>query len=850
MRLGSWLALAAREFRGSVGRLVFFAACLSVGVAAVVAVDGLATALDSSIQGQARELLAADISISSRRPIPEEVSTAIGSIPETQTARVRQLLSVVSVPIEGDDAEGPGPSLLCELKAAEPGYPYYGRLETQPARPIADLLSGDRVLVGAELLTRLDLSIGDRLRIGSTTATISGTITGEPDRMEGSFLFGPRVLMSVATLERSDLTGTGSRVSYRLLVRLGDGATPEDVEDAAGVIRDAISDPEFVDVDTYVEAQPALRDNLQRVGRFLGLVALLSLLIGGIGVAQAVRAWLASRLDAIAVQRAIGVRPREAFALYLGQTALLAFVGSLFGAFVGALVARAAPWFIADLLSVRVEIGWQPLSMIRGIALGIGVAVIFALRPLFDVLRVPPVRVLRRDADPLPIRRGIAVILTSILAAGVATTATIQSGSAVRGILFAAGLIAATAILAVGARLVMKLVAQSPRDLGSVALRHGLAGLGRPGAGTLGAVVALGLGVLTVLGMHLIQSRLAAQLDTDLPDNAPTAFLIDIQPDQWDGVRLILEEAGAEDLASVEVVMARLRSINGVPVSELVQPREGDNRDRRWVLTREQRLTTMRELPEDNVVISGALWSNPERDEVSIERDFAEDLGVDVGDTITLDVQGVPLELLVSSIRTVEWGRFTINFFLVVEPGVLDEAPRYRIATVRLPDALEGATQDRLAASFPNVTMLRLREVLQKIVAVLEQLGLGVRFLGGFTVLAGIAILAGAISATAARRGREVALYKTLGMTRAQVAGVFAVEYALVGLVAGTIGTVGAVALAWAIVRYGFEIGWAWSPGVYALAILVAIALSVVAGLATSARALAVRPLTILRQGD
>jgi putative ABC transport system permease protein len=420
----------------------------------------------------------------------------------------------------------------------------------------------------------------------------------------------------------------------------------------------------------------------------------------------------------------------------------------------------------------------------------------------------------------------------------------------VRGTLFAVGLIAATAILAVGARLVMKLVARSPRDLGSVALRHGLAGLGRPGAGTLGAVVALGLGVLTVLGMHLVQSRLAAQLDTDLPDNAPTAFLIDIQPDQWEGVRHILEESGAEDLASVEVVMARLRSINGVSVSELVQPREGDSRDRRWVLTREQRLTTMRELPEDNVVISGALWSDPDRDEVSIERDFADDLGVVVGDTIALDVQGVPLELLVSSIRTVEWGRFTINFFLVVEPGVLDEAPRYRIATVRLPDASEAATQDRLAASFPNVTMLRLRDVLQKIVAVLAQLGLGVRFLGGFTVLSGIAILAGAISATAARRGREVALYKTLGMTRAQVAGVFAVEYALVGLVAGTIGTVGAVALAWAIVRYGFEIGWAWSPGVYALAILVAIALSIVAGLATSARALAVRPLAILRQGD
>ena len=849
MRLRQWIALAVRESRGSAGRLVFFAACLSVGVAAVVAVAGLAQALDSGIQGRARELLAADIAVSSRRPIPDDVVAAVDSLPGARRTGVIELPSVVSMPAADDESGSPGPSLLCEIKAVGPGYPFYGEVVTEPGRPLDELLGADRVVVGPELLTRLGAGIGDRLRVGSALFTISGTVSAEPDRLEIGLTFGPRVVMSLEGLERTGLLGLGSRVGYRVLVRLPGEAAPAELRAAAETIRAAVADPQFVEVETSAEAQPALRNALARVERFLALVALLSLLIGGIGVAQAVRAWLAGRLDAIAVLRALGVRPREVFALYLGQTALLALVGSVAGALVGTVTARLVPALLGDLLPVEVAVGWQPAAMLRGVVLGVGVAVLFALRPLVDVLRVPPVRVLRRDADPLPVNRALAVVLFAVLVAGVAVTATAQSGSVVRGGLFALGLMVATAILTAGAWLVVRAVGKTPREFSSVALRHGLAALARPGSGTLGAVVALGLGVLTVLGMYLVQGRMSAQLEADLPEDAPTVFLVDIQPDQWDGVRASLEEAGAENLDSVEVVMARLQAINGVPVDELVPERGEDSGDRRWVLTREQRLTSLETLAEDNVIVEGALWSDPDRAEVSIEQDFAADLGVGVGDTVTFNIQGVPLELLVSSIRTVEWERFSINFFLVVEPGVLDAAPRYRIAAARLTEAAEMPLQDRLAATFPNVTMLRIREVLDKVVAVLRQLGFGVRLLGAFTVLAGIAILAGAVSAGAVRRGRQVALYKTLGMTRLQVVAVFTVEYALVGLVAGVLGTVGGVVLAWLVTRFGFEIAWAWSPGIYALAAATTVVLSVVAGLAASTRALAVRPLAVLRQG-
>jgi putative ABC transport system permease protein len=845
MTLTSWLLIALREFKGSAGRLLFFAACLSVGVAAVVAVESLSRALDEGIQGQAKQLLAADLAISSRRPIPDDMVAAVEAMASAQWTRKSELPSVVSVPGGGNT---PGSSLLCELKAVGAEYPFYGELVTDPSRPISESLNPQTVLVDPELLTRLGIGVGDVLRIGDSLFEIAGTVVSEPDRLGASFAIGPRVLLSTEGLARSGLTGVGSRVEYNLLVKLRADAGQEEVVAAAQTLRNVNKDPGFIRIETYAEAQPNLRRGLGRVGRFLGLVALVSLLVGGIGVAQAVRAWLAGRLDAIAVLRAIGVRPREVFGLFLGQTIVLALAGSLAGGVIGTLVAKAVPGLLAELLPVGVQVGWQPEAMVRGIALGIGVAVLFALRPLIDVLRVPPLRVLRRDADPLPVSRLAAAGLSAVLAVGIATAATLQSGSLARGLQFAIGMSVATSLLALGAWLVMRAVGNVPRDVATVFLRHGLAALARPGSGTLGAVVALGLGVLTVLGMYLIQGRLTAQLDAELPDEAPTAFLIDIQPEQWDGVRSVLQEAGAQDLQSVEVVMARLQSINGAPISELVETADQSSRDRRWVLTREQRLTSMETLPEDNVILDGALWSMPERAEVSVEREFAEDLGVGVGDTLVLNVQGVPLELVVSTIRSVEWGRFSINFFLVVEPGVLDRAPGFRIASARLPAEVEVATQDRLAAAFPNVTMLRLREVLQKVVGILRQLGFGVRFIGAFTVLAGIAILGGSVAAGAVRRGRQVALYKTLGMKRAEVVTVFAVEYALIGFVAGVIGTVGGVLLAYLVTRFGFEIAWAWSPAVLLSAVVLTVALSVAAGLAASTRALAARPLAVLRR--
>ncbi|HEY4561913.1 MAG TPA: FtsX-like permease family protein, partial [Thermoanaerobaculia bacterium] len=506
---------------------------------------------------------------------------------------------------------------------------------------------------------------------------------------------------------------------------------------------------------------------------------------------------------------------------------------------------------------------WQPAALLRGLGLGVGVALLFSLPPLSAVLRVPPARVLRREAEPLPRHRWVSVATVLALVAGVWGMAAFQSGSARLGLQFTGGVALVTAALAAAAFLVSWAVRRLPRDLFSLRpwLRHGIAALARPGAAASGAIVALGLGVLVVLGMSLVERRITGQLEKELPVNAPSAFLIDIQPAQWPGVESLLRQQGAQGIESVPVVMARLTAIDGVPVEKLqtqeVGPegerRQGGNeegggrRRERWALTREQRLTYRKELPRDNKIVAGSLWSDPAHAEVSLEQEFANDLGAHLGSTLSFNIQGVPIDLEVTSLRTVNWQTFGINFFLVVEPGVLEGAPQQRLAVARLPKGSEQRTQDLLAARFPNVTFLRIREILDKVLKVLRRISLGIRFLGGFTVVAGIAILAGAVSAGSARRGREVALLKTLGMTRRGVAATFAVEYALVGLVAGLIGAVGGTALAWGVVTRGFEIPWTFAPLNLGVALAGTILLAVVAGLAASLRALERRPIEVLR---
>lgn len=774
-----WLV---RELRGARGRWALFTASLTVGVAAVVAVAGLAASLRKGLEQEAQRLLAADLKIESRQPLPEELFTLLEKRAETRWSPQAELLTVVRSPQTGK-------TQLVELKAVGPGYPFYGRVEVEPPGSLEEALAKGGVVAPAELLHRLGIELGDPIEVGGEPFPILAKLVSEPDRITGAFAMGPRLFLPYDRLWRTGLTQFGSRVTYRLLIQT------DRPEDLASEVRRLLGNHPRYRVETAREGIPELRQGLERAERFLHLVGLLSLALGGLGVAQTVRLWLTQRLDAIAVWKSLGASAGELLRSYLFQCLLLAATGSFLGVLLGQALVWLVPSWIGGLLEElpRANAGLEPIWL--GLGVGVGVALGFALPPLSVALRVPAVRVLRSEVEPLPSHPWERVLAFLALAATLGLVAWTVTRSVRVAVLFLAAFGASLLVFGGLNQALIGLARWVPRPELPLAFRYGWAALGRPGSIARSALLALGVGSFLVVSVEGVRQGLLERLAAELPREAPTAFLLDVQPHQWEAVQNLLAARGATSIRSVPVVMARLTAVDGLPVRELLNPSQAEPNRERWALTREQRLTYLEKLPEDNEIVKGSLWADPEKAEISVEERFAQDLGIGLGSRLQFDVQGVPIELTVTSLRRVNWQTFQINFFFVVEPGVLEEAPQFRLAAARLAPGREAETQDALAAQFPNVTLIQIREVLDKVQRVLERISTGIRFLGLFTVTTGLAIVAASLGAAAFLRSREVALLKTLGLTRMEVVLWFGVEYALAtALAAGTGSMLGMVA--------------------------------------------------------
>lgn len=862
MTLTQYGRFALRESRRSLGRIILFILCIAIGVAAIVVVAGLSDGVREGVRAEGRRLMAADLTIEGRRPLPAEldgiVARFVADEPrfvgnKVERADVREFVSVVLAP------DKPDASQLAEIKVPEGGYPFYGQLELAPARPLQELLTPDTVVAAPELLTALGLKVGDSLQIGGVPFRIAGTVVREPDKLSISFTLGPRVFLSAEGLARTALVDRGARVEYRALLKLPPDSTANDADRLARRLEAELPDADFFRFRKFDDAQPALRRTFDRMGRYLGLVGLLSLLVGGLGVAQVARAWLAGRMDDIAVLRCLGATPRQVVILFTLQIIALATIASLLGAALGVALHALTPRIIGDLLPPELIRPWQPGAIVRGILLGLAVTLVFTLPMLVGLRRVPPVRVFRRDAEPGRDGLPAQLLAAGLILVGVWLAAAGQSESAWYAAVFTGGLVAATLCLALAALGVSRIARLLPRDAGGLRLRHGLAHLARPGAATVGAIVALGLGVTFVFATRIVEQQLGEQLRSELPADAPSTFFVDIQTDQWPTLEALLKEEGATGIDSQPIVTARFAAVDGVPVqaeretTDVADPTDRPDRGDRQRrpprnLTREQRITYGPSLPRGNQVIAGAFPAAPAvPNGVSVEENFAGQANLKIGSTITLDVQGVPVDLTVTSLRTIDWRTFGINFFLFAEPGPLKDAPQLRVAVARVPNTDLGRVQTRIVSLMPNVTVIHIRDVMDKVLAVLANISVAVRALGWFIVAAGVIVLGGAVVATQARRAREVALLKTIGMTRRDVATVFAIEYALTGVVSAVVGVAAGTLLAWAVVYQVMDLPWTTPYADMAVGVVVTVTLSVVAGLAASAPALTTRPVEVLR---
>jgi len=745
-----------------------------------------------------------------------------------------------------------GATLLVELKAVEREYPLYGRVQTLPAAPL-DVLLADRggaggAVVEARLLERLGLSVGDPLVVGAARFTVAGVLVREPDRPTGLVTLGPRVLIAGHALERTGLLQVGSRVRYRTLVRLPAGATPRT---AGADLARAIGDP-AVRVAAFDEAQPGLRRFFAQLATYLGLVGLASLLVGGVGIASSVTTFLRRQLSTIAILKCLGASWRTLLVAYLVQTLALGLLGSLAGAALGVATQPALVRALAPFAPFTLEVRWDTGTIARGLALGVLTALLCALWPLLAVRAVPPSLIFRREvpASEWRVRRPWAAALPIL--AGLAALAVWQVGSLRLGAVFLGAALAALAVLLSLSRGLVKLARRLPRMPG-LAWRQGLAGLDRPGGHTVRVVVALGVGVMLLVAVALLEASLGRQLAYEHKRDAPAFFFIDVQPDQREAfARLVGAVSGGAAPALTPIVRARLAAIDGAPVTrELIDRRKQESPDKIWYFTREYVLTWAPEPPSANQIVRGRWWTPSEasaRPRVSVEEEAAKYFGVGVGGTLTFDVQGVPVQAEVMSLRRVDWQSLTANFFMVLSPGALDGAPATYLATARVPAAVETALQDRVVAAFPNVTAIPLRGVLERVGEVLDQISFAVRFMASFSIAAGLVVMAGALAATRYQRLYESVILKTLGATRWAIARAFAVEYACLGATAGLGGTLLASVLAWIVLRFVLDTPWTLEPGTLLLGVLLTTVGALAVGLLATVRLLGRAPLSVLRQ--
>ena len=840
-RLHVAIRFALRELRGGLRGFGVFLACIVLGVAAIAAVASLARGMNEGIAREGQALLGGDLDAELVHRRAEAAEFAyLESLGDTSLVAT---LRAMARRADGDDRT------LVELKAIDRAYPLFGRLIVDGDAASTAVLHQDRhsALVDPELLVRLDLAVGDEIDVGDARLTIRGAIASEPDRLASGLSFGPRVMIGVDALDDTGLIRPGSLVDWHYRVRL-DG-NPDNAEVAR--IRETISErfPEAGwDLDTRTDAAPGLRRNIARFAEFLTLIGLTALIVGGVGVANAVSGFLDSKREVIGTFRSLGASPGFAVAVYFIQIMILTGLGIVIGVFAGALIASVGGVALRIVLPVAVA-GFYPLELALAALYGLATALAFALYPLGRAREVSPTGLFRDQVAPSRRRpapaflaaTALAVLFLAALAIGLAYDRRIAT-------IFVIASASAFLLLRLVAIAIMALARRAPQ-VRSTGLRLALGNIHRPGALTPSIVLSLGLGLTLVVTLVLIDGNLRRSLVSTIPDEAPSFFFLDIHDDTLAGFEaLIAREAPEAELATVPLIRGRVTEIDGVPVSEFDAPPNV-----RWVLNGDRGITYSAMAPENASIDEGEWWpadyDGPPL--VSMEREIAEGLELAIGDTITINVLGRPVTATVANYRSVEWQSMAINFVMVFSPDTFRGAPFTSLATLTFPG---GATTERelallktITGTLPDVTSMRIKEALETVNGLVVRVGWAVRAASSITLAAAILVLAGAFAAGRRQRIHDAVVLKTLGATRSRLIGAFVMEFLGVGLATAVFGVLAGAVAAWYVLTNIMEIDFSFLVGPVLGAAGLSLVLILGFGLAGTWRVLGQKPAPILR---
>ncbi|MDF1608195.1 ABC transporter permease [Hoeflea sp. YIM 152468] len=844
LRLGLAARLALRELRGGLSGFYIFVACVALGTAAIAGVNSVSQMMTGSIAAEGQTILGGDIRFESdNRDLGEAERSYID---ELGTVSAGANMRTMARKPDGSDQS------LVELRAVDGAYPLYGDIESVPAMPIGELLAPRDGIHGAAvaeiLLDRLGLEVGDRVLVGQANLEIRGVIAAEPDALSEGFGFAPRLMLSRAALDAAGLIRPGSLVEYSYRVRLDGGVSARDL---AALRDEAVS--RFPDADwqirTSANAAPSLTRNIERFSQFLTLVGLTALIVGGVGIANSVRAWLESKRGVIATLKCVGAPARLVVAIYLIQVMLIAAFGVVIGLALGAVTPFLAAGALSGIIPIAVSASFYPASLAVAAGFGQATAFAFAILPLGRAGAVPATALFRQQGFETGGLPGWPYLLVAGLT---------LSGLGVAAIWFAddrriAGVFVLAVIVAFGVlRLVghaVQMIARRWPAVRSTPLRLAIGNIHRPGALTPSVVLSLGLGLALLVTLALIDTNLRRELSGNLPERAPNFFFVDIQSSEIDGFDQVVSElAPGGKIIKVPMLRGRITQLKGEEVNEQNVPAEA-----RWVLRGDRGITYAKNQPENSRLAQGQWWAPDYQGEplVSFSAEEAGEIGLSVGDTITVSVLGRSITARIANLRDVEWESLSINFVMVFSPNTFAGAPHSWMATLFDPGAnaaLEGEILRAVTQAYPTITSVRVKDALELANRLVGQIGIAIRAAALVALVASVLVLAGALAAGNRSRIHDAVVLKTLGATRATLIRAYVYEYGLLGLATALFALAFGGVAAWFVVSRIMTLPSQFMPDIALATLAGALVLTVGIGLIGTWRVLGQKAAPVLRE--
>ena len=838
--------IAWRELQASRAKFLFVILSVAIGVAALTGVRGFSDSFQKTLLGEARTIMAADLSARMFRQPTQEEEQQLNVLASRGIRRteVSETVSMVSSPAD------PVP-LLVSLKAVDPQqYPFYGTVVLDPAGDLRQVLTDATVVVAEDLLIRLHTQVGASLKIGDSTFRIAAILVREPDRMSSGMGLGPRVMMTQSALEKSGLLQQGSRSGERFLFKLSSNSGS--IATVRARLEQVLPDAQVTD---FRESNPALTDGLKRSTGLLSLICLVAMVLGAIGVAMAMRAHLQQRVEVLAIMKSIGARSSDILRIYLFQTVLLGLVGGLIGASLGLGVEWIFPSLLGRFLPITLDLQFPWHSALAGLATGILTTVLFCLPPLLQIRSVRPNLVLRRMVEEPSVQRSwwtrlrqskAQWIIAIVILLGLGAIAAALSDSVVVGRWFATALCGLLVVIlgvsALTLRVLRAFLSRTRMHLQS-AVRHGLANLYRPGNQTAAVLAALGVGVMLILTVFLMQHGVIGEMKLTAGPNLPNIFLVDISSKELDGVKHLLAQQPSVwgDVETLPSVAGRIISVDGTAAEGL----KLKNYPKRLLQT--VSLTWSNALPEGSTMVQGTWWDKDDGQSLVVTEHIAQRLQLHLGSRIVFASNGRTMQTNVVAIIRHNGQHVYSRSEFILTPRALAGLPVVWYGAAHVDPRQVGAVQRALFNAYPTVTVINIADVIETIQGVVQQITIVVRFLAAFSILAGAVILASSIASTQFRRVREVVVLKTLGAKRNHIAAVFSVEFIVLGLLAGLVGVIFANLLSRVLLHrldVAFHVEWLAT----AIALVGTAVLATVTGWAASFRILGQKPLQVLRE--